>query len=329
MVAPMDLNNDMRRRDQLLSWTEQGLLTPEQLNRALAPERPQPAARHWLLALDRVLALYGCLLLALGVIFFFAFNWEQLHRFIKLGLAMAALSGFAGAALVVAKGSVVYRAALFGASLATGGLLALIGQTYQTGADIWQLFAVWAVLNLPWALLSRSVACWALFWGIANLALLRYLALSTGWFVGHTTYSVAELMQVGVFNALLLLVFESRSSWLPQTGRVIQRLAGAGLLASLALAAMLAWWRPEQLYPLFVLGAVYLLGIPVYQRIRRDLLMLALQLYSLVVVLAAGLARLLENTDGLVQFLALGLFLLLGSAVVSVWLQRWHREKGV
>lgn len=329
MGAPMDLNNDMRRRDQLLSWTEQGLLTPEQLNRALAPERPQPAARHWLLALDRVLAFYGCLLLALGVIFFFAFNWEQLHRFIKLGLAMAALSGFAGAALVVARGSVVYRAALFGASLATGGLLALIGQTYQTGADIWQLFAVWAVLSLPWALLSRSVACWALFWGIANLALLRYLALSTGWFVGHNTDIVAALMQVGVFNALLLLVFESRSSWLPQTGRVIQRLAGAGLLAALALAAMLAWWRPEQLYPLFVLGAVYLLGIPVYQRIQRDLLMLALQLYSLVLVLAAGLACLLENTDGLVQFLALGLFLLLGSAVVSVWLQRWHREEGV
>ncbi|WP_193074854.1 DUF2157 domain-containing protein [Pseudomonas sp. FME51] len=321
----MDLNNDIRRRDQLLRWTEQGLLTPEQL----APEQPQPAARHWLLALDRVLAFYGCLLLALGVIFFFAFNWEQLHRFIKLGLAMAALSGFAGAALVVARGSVAYRAALFGASLTTGGLLALIGQTYQTGADIWQLFAVWAALSLPWALLSRSVACWALFWGIANLALLRYLALSTGWFVGDSTDTVAALMKVAVFNVLLLLLFESRSSWLPQTARAIQRLAGAGLLAALALAAMLTWWRPEQLYPLLVLGAVYLLGIPVYQRVRRDLLMLALQLYSLVVVLAAGLARLLEDIDGLVQFWALGLFLLLGSAVVSVWLQRWHREEGV
>lgn len=325
----MGLNNEIRRRDQLLRWTEQGLLTSEQLERALAPEQPQPAARHWLLALDRVLAFYGCLLLALGVIFFFAFNWEQLHRFAKLGLAVAALSGFAGAALVVARGTVAYRAALFGASLATGGLLALIGQTYQTGADIWQLFAVWAALSLPWALLSRSVACWALFWGIANLALLRYLALSTGWFVGDSTDIVAALMKVAVFNALLLLLFESRSSWLPQTASVIQRLAGAGLLAALALAAMLAWWRQEQLYPLFVLGAVYLLGIPVYQRVRRDLLMLALQLYSLVVVLAAGLARLLEDVDGLVQYWTLGLFLLLGSALVSVWLQRWHREEGV
>lgn len=329
MGGPMGLNNEIRRRDQLLRWTEQGLLTSEQLERALAPEQPQPAARHWLLALDRVLAFYGCLLLALGVIFFFAFNWEQLHRFAKLGLAVAALSGFAGAALVVARGTVAYRAALFGASLATGGLLALIGQTYQTGADIWQLFAVWAALSLPWALLSRSVACWALFWGIANLALLRYLALSTGWFVGDSTDIVAALMKVAVFNALLLLLFESRSSWLPQTASVIQRLAGAGLLAALALAAMLAWWRQEQLYPLFVLGAVYLLGIPVYQRVRRDLLMLALQLYSLVVVLAAGLARLLEDVDGLVQYWTLGLFLLLGSALVSVWLQRWHREEGV
>ncbi|WP_157718657.1 DUF2157 domain-containing protein [Halopseudomonas litoralis] len=321
--------NEIRRRDQLLSWTERGLLTPGQLNSALAPEQPQPTAQHWLQVLDRVLAFFGCLLLALGVIFFFAFNWEQLHRFAKLGLAMLALSGFAGAALVVTSGSLAYRAALLGASLATGGLLALIGQTYQTGADIWQLFAVWAVLILPWAWLSRSVACWVLFWGVANLALVRYLAMGNGWFSGDGATTLVALMGIAVFNIALLLLFEIRSSWLPQTARVMQRLAGAGLLSALSLAAMIAWWHPEQIYPVGVLGATYLLGIPIYRRLRRDLLMLALQLYSLVGVLAAGLARLLDGTDGFVQFWALGLFLLLGSAVVSVCLQRWHREEGV
>lgn len=325
----MELMNEIRRRDQLLSWTEQGLLTPEQLGSALAPEQPQPAARHWLQALDGVLVFFGCLLLALGVIFFFAFNWEQLHRFAKLGLAMAALSGFAGAVLVVASGSLAYRAALLGASLATGGLLALIGQIYQTGADIWQLFAAWAVLILPWAWLSRSVACWALFWGVANLALVRYLAMDNGWFSGDGAATLAALMGIAAFNIVLLLLFEIRGSWLPQTARVMQRLAGAGLLSALALAAMIAWWHPEQIYPVGVLGAAYLLGIPLYRRLRRDLLMLALQLYSLVGVLAAGLARLLDGADGFVQFWVLGLFLLLGSAVVSVWLQRWHREEGV
>ena len=35
--------------------------------------------------------------------------------------------------------------------LITGGLFASIGQTYQTGADPWQLFALWAALGLPLA----------------------------------------------------------------------------------------------------------------------------------------------------------------------------------
>ena len=42
-----------------------------------------------------------------------------------------------------------------------GGLLALIGQTYQTGADPWQLFALWALLALPWCLGARSDMLWA------------------------------------------------------------------------------------------------------------------------------------------------------------------------
>ena len=40
-------------------------------------------------------------------------------------------------------------------SLLTGALLALSGQVYQTGADTFELFAWWAVLILPWVLVSR------------------------------------------------------------------------------------------------------------------------------------------------------------------------------
>ncbi len=42
------------------------------------------------------------------------------------------------------------KAALLLATLLLGVFLALFGQTYQTGADPWQLFANWALLILPW-----------------------------------------------------------------------------------------------------------------------------------------------------------------------------------
>src|SRR5690554_7437696 len=94
----MDHMDELRRRDQLLSWGEQGLLTPTQLKRALAPATSAASAAQWRWALDRLLGFYGCLLLALGVIFFFAFNWDELHRGHKLAAAALALSGFAVAA---------------------------------------------------------------------------------------------------------------------------------------------------------------------------------------------------------------------------------------
>jgi hypothetical protein len=47
------------------------------------------------------------------------------------------------------------------ALLAIGGLFAYFGQTYQTGADPWQLFAVWAALALPLCIAARSDVLWA------------------------------------------------------------------------------------------------------------------------------------------------------------------------
>jgi uncharacterized membrane protein len=40
--------------------------------------------------------------------------------------------------------------------LGLGVLLALFGQTYQTGVDPWETFFNWALLMLPWTLPARS-----------------------------------------------------------------------------------------------------------------------------------------------------------------------------
>ena len=322
----MKMLDELRRRDQLLAWVEQGLLTRPQLERALAPQPAQPSGGEWRQALDRLLALYGSLLLALGVIFFLAFNWDELHRFAKLVLALGALSGFAGAALFLPAGSALYRAVLLGAALSTGGLLALVGQTYQTGADIWQLFAAWAALMLPWVWLSRSRACWALFWLVLNLALLRYFAVHTGWF-GTLLASSQALLGVAVANLLLLLVFELFAPrLLLHPGRSLPRLAGFALLSALALGGCLAWWEDAYLDLLWGATVAWLIGIPLYRWWRHDLLLLALLLYSLVGVLTAGLARLFDSMQGFALFNLLGLFLLLSSALASVWLHRVYRE---
>ena len=59
---------------------------------------------------------------------------------------------------------------LFFVSVLIGGLFALVGQTYQTGADVWQLFAVWTLCQLPFLLLFPNVASALLFAATANVA---------------------------------------------------------------------------------------------------------------------------------------------------------------
>ena len=319
---------ELYKRDQLLDWTEQGLLTRGQLGQALAPEHPWPASRHWRWALDGLLAYTGSLLLALGVIFFFAFNWDDLHRGHKLLLALAVLTGFAGAALLFQSGSPLYRACLFGAALATGGALALVGQTYQTGADIWQLFASWSLLILPWALLSRSAACWGLLWLVFNLALLRYFATHQLW-PGVSLFSTRGLLGVALGNLLLLLVFELLGPrLLLSPGRCLPRLAGFALISALALGAAIGWWQAEYRGFMVALGLLYLTAIPCYLELRRDLLMLALLVYSMVGVASAGLSHWLEGSvDSFTLMSTLGLFVLLTSALASLWLHRLHREQ--
>lgn len=110
-------------RALLLRLAESGVLRREQLAGAgaRAPLRPTPA--EWRSALDHVFALGGALLLAAAVVFFIAYNWEAMHRFARLGLAIGVLAAFCGGALLARPAGVGWRAALFGACVASGAVL--------------------------------------------------------------------------------------------------------------------------------------------------------------------------------------------------------------
>ncbi|PAU86484.1 hypothetical protein CK507_14430 [Pseudomonas sp. WN033] len=318
----------LRERDQLHRWVENGRLGVEQWQQLERLGWHQPDSRQWRNLLDRLLALAGVLLLAVGLIFFLAWNWDDLHRFAKLGLAVGALTVFTALAVYTTPYSSLQRAMLLGCALTCGALLALIGQTYQTGADIWQLFAAWAVLMLPWALLSRSAACWGLWLLVCNLALLRFF-ISMPMFQLFWGFGQADgLLMLGLFNLAVLLLFEWLEPYLLcRPARLIQRLAGLLLLAAWTPGGLLGWWESGFAAVLLILLVVCAVGIVGYLYLRRDLPLLALQLFCLIIVGASGLARGLEALDGFMLFNILGGYLLLSSALASIWLHRLYREE--
>jgi len=103
------------------------------------------------------LGILGAALGGLGIVFWVAANWDTLGRFEKFSLLQAVVVILCGTALWLGRARMPLCIA---ALLTIGALFAYFGQTYQTGADPWQLFALWAVLALPLCLGIKHDALW-------------------------------------------------------------------------------------------------------------------------------------------------------------------------
>jgi uncharacterized membrane protein len=126
----------------------------------------------------RAFGLAGMSTLAAALMFFIAANWQAMGVLGHFGLVQSVVLASVGVAWWKAPlreeagaASVLFMGALIFATLASGGLLALFGQTYQTGADVYELFFAWALLTLPFALAGMSGAVWAVWICILNVAL--------------------------------------------------------------------------------------------------------------------------------------------------------------
>jgi uncharacterized membrane protein len=132
---------------------------------------------HLRLAASRTTAAAAAALGGFGVILWIAAHWDTLGRhgrFVLLqGVVLVMCAGAAARPAVRAPLALL-------ALLAIGGLFAYFGQTYQTGADAWQLFALWAVLALPLCLAVRSDLLWSPWALVAMTAVSLWVQAHTG-----------------------------------------------------------------------------------------------------------------------------------------------------
>lgn len=278
----------MRQLDLLAHWRERGHVDANAWQRARARVDAGPAGAPWRGVLEQLTLWLSVVLLGSAVICFIAANWDALGRFARLYGLQALLVVAALVAWRLGLARAAGQAALLLAGLLLGGLLALFGQTWQTGADTWQLFALWAVLLLPWLLVALSPAMSLLWALVANVALLL-------WVLEWARSDLAVWLALGVFNVGLAALWD----W---TGRRVvdlsadlgPRLLLATGLFGLTLAALgdVFGWHGDigvgALLWLLLVVAIAALALR-----RRDLAVLAVAALSVIAVLSALLARLL------------------------------------
>jgi uncharacterized membrane protein len=146
---------------------------PSAVRQALTLAAASPSSSDWTRFLNGALLLLGAGLLLSGIVCFFAFNWADLGRFAKFGVLQAAVAICAGLGWWKLP-NLSGRVALFAAAVLVGPLLGVYGQTYQTGADPWGLFAFWALLILPWVVVAHFTALWILTIALLDTALVLY-----------------------------------------------------------------------------------------------------------------------------------------------------------
>ncbi|TXI28054.1 MAG: DUF2157 domain-containing protein [Ottowia sp.] len=244
----------------------------------------------------RAVAAAAAALGGLGIVLWIAANWDVMGRMQRFAL----LQGFVLAMCLGAAWSRRARAPLgLLALLGIGGLLAYFGQTYQTGADPWQLFALWAALGLPLALAARSDVVWLPWTLAAHTGLALWAQAHTGhaWRVEPQDTAIHAAALAAVL-LLLLLVSPPLRRW---TGAGTWALRGAAVLGAgfvTATAGMGLFATP--IAPQYALGlAVLALGAALAaRRAGFDVFALSACVLGLDVLLVCGLARGLLSGSG-------------------------------
>lgn len=109
-----------------------------------------------------------------GIIFFFAYNWADLHKFIKIGLIEGIVIILSLVILFSKLSLDVKNILLTGTSILVGVLFAVFGQIYQTGANAYDFFLGWTMFIAIWVLVSNYPPLWLLFLILINTSIVLY-----------------------------------------------------------------------------------------------------------------------------------------------------------
>ncbi|ARA94581.1 hypothetical protein AWN76_016405 [Rhodothermaceae bacterium RA] len=304
-----------------------GYLSAEALERGLdlAGYVPDRSAWRWLL--DRLLLVVGVVLLLAGIVFFFAYNWDDLGRFTRFGLIMGGILAAVVAAWRFGLDTGPGQVALLVAAVLPGPLLAVYGQVYQTGADPYGLFGTWALLVAGWVFISRSAWLWIGWLALLDVTLVLYWLQVPG---PEAAGGVGLWLVLAGFHALALAAWEVGAArgviWLRR--RWAPRLIATVLLCCVTVPVVLLIFAPSEerwSHPMHLVAVPIYAGVVGgalwwYRRLPGDLFVMAAALLSGISVGTALAARLIGNWPGgrlLVALVVIGLLYL-----AVTWLRR-------
>ncbi len=127
-------------------------------------DKPKIAdAKAWMQFLQIFTLTLGSGLMLAGIIFFFAYNWEHMHRLVKMGIAVALILAVFSAVMKVKMRDFTRKITVSVLCGLVGVFSAIFGQVYQTKADSYVFFLTWACCILVWVYIADFYPLWTIF----------------------------------------------------------------------------------------------------------------------------------------------------------------------
>ena len=349
------MSHARRTIEQLL---QQNILPLKNAEAAAIHLEVYPSKRTWLDFFDKALLIIGAVALVLSLVFFIAYNWQNMGKTGKFALVEGAL--VITIALYVALSfrrqfQLIRQLLLLIASIITGSLLALFGQVYQTGADTWQLFFGWAILITPWVMIARFPALWLLWLGLVNACLALYLDVANLQFINYSLQNVSQVAILALFNFIAfyswLISFDNKTPFstphlfhriIPKkpTAQINSSQTKSSLHWSTYIVGLLPTFFMTYLaiVTVFDSGNIWktLIAILVwlgwcgfmfrqFRQRRIDLLMLTYLSFSMIIVVMCWVGKWLLDDFDAAGFLVLALLLIGMSSAAVMWLRKVGR----
>lgn len=238
-----------------------------------------------------------------GIIFFFAYNWADLHKFFKIGLIEGLIIIVTVVILFSKLRTDIKNILLTGNAMLVGVLLAVFGQIYQTGANAYDFFLGWTLFITLWAIVSNFAPLWLLFIVLVNTTLILYWQQVAQNWSEVFVFTLLFLINTGFLTAALFAKKQNKSFKPPNW---FINILSLGVVTSSTIGIAVGIFEDTEIsfYLLLLITAIlYTLGLR-FSLSSKNSFYLAIILFSIIVIVSAFLLKFSDNA-GMILFISL------------------------
>ena len=300
-------------RDDIYIISQHSNLTKQGVDKALK-EKVYNDKAAWQKFLQIFLISLGIGFTVSGIVFFFAYNWADLHKSAKIGITQALIITSTILVLVLKVNENLKNIILTASAMLVGVLFAVYGQIYQTGANAYDFFLVWTIFITLWVMVSNFAPLWLLYILLINTTFIFYVQQVASDWSGILVLTILLLLNtIVLISAILLSKFKHFN--IPNWFITIMTLAAATFATVAIITIIFGIFAGDQpIFPILISIVLILFSTGIWYGIKTQSgLFLSVIPFSLIVIVSAILIKI---SDGEMMFLLVGLFIIISVTLV-------------